>query len=202
MANWIEHPEQMTVDAVRQAHAQGQLSDSGYLTALRQATNLQADSSSTDPQKVVSVSVDNQQIENTLIQNGHADIANAKPGTIGQSQKVAMWQEIKDGIDAEQQVVGKALTREQKQKVIDSVFLDPKFLTLPGKSNAAPWDLTPQLAAQATFTSSEGRTVNYVPIPTSARTYAVRSLIQRRQPITEKNIYDTWVNAGMPGGRR
>lgn len=200
-ANWIEHPEQQTVDAVRQAYAQGQLSDNEYETAMRQAMP----PGSTD--KVLAASVDNEQIENTLIQNGHADIANAKESTPAlQAQKVALYGEIKDQIDAEQQVSKRELTREQKQAIVDSTILNSRFLKMPGwfgsSTSQAPWELPPSAAARAQFTSSTGRTVNYVPIPPVARTAAIQSLIQRRQPISEQNIYDTWVNAGMVGGGR
>lgn len=202
LANWIQHPEQQTVDAVKQAYAQGRLSDNGYLTALRGATEL----GNADPQKVLAANVDNEQIQNTLLQNGHKDIVNAKSGTQQQAQKVALWSEIKDQVDAEQQITQRPLTRQQKQSIIDSTVMNSQFLKVPGwfgsESSAAPWELQPAAAGKAQFTSSTGRTVQYAPIPSAARAAAVQSLIQRRQPISEQNIYDTWVNSGMVGAKR
>lgn len=63
LANWIQHPEQQTVDAVRQAYAQGQLSDGSYRTALSQAMRLQgSDTGSTDPEKVQQATLDNNRV--------------------------------------------------------------------------------------------------------------------------------------------
>ncbi len=209
LANWIEHPELQTVDAVRQAYAQGQLSDSSYQRSLREAMQLQGGtggSGKNDPGKVLPVKVDNQQIENSLLQNGQAAIVNAKPATPEQAQKVAIYQNIKDQIDAEQQVAKRPLTRDQKQQVIDSTILNnasTNFVTAPGPhfwsgtASYAPWNLPPDEAAKATYTTSTGKTVPYVPLPPGARTAATRSLAQRGLPITEKNLYDTWVNSGM-----
>lgn len=205
-ASWNADPSTLTIDAVRQAYAQGQLSDTAYLASLRRAQETQADPSKADGQKVLAAQVDNQQIENTLLQNGRADIVNATPKTPQQqAQKVALWQEIRDQIDAEQQVSRRELTRDQKQAIIDSTVLNSRFLKTPGwfgSSSAAPWELTPAAAGKAQFTSSTGRTVQYVPMPAAARPAAIQSLIQRRQPINEQNIYDTWVNAGMVGAPR
>ncbi len=210
LANWIEHPEQQTVSAVKEAYAKGQLTQEGYLTSLHGAMAIAADAQNSDQEKVIGVSVDNQQIENTLIQNGHADLTGGKLSPDLQAKKVALYSEIKDQIDAEQQVIKRGLTREQKQQIIDHVIINSsnnnaRFLTLPGffsSHDVAPWELPPAAAAHAKYTSSTGQTVDYVPIPMAARSAAVQSLIQRRQPITEENIYDTWVNAGMPGARR
>jgi hypothetical protein len=204
LANWIEHPELQTVDAVRQAYAQGQLTDGSYQTALRGAMRLQGnDTGSTDPGKVLPVTIDNQQIENSLLQNGQAAIANGKAGTPEQAQKIAIFQNVKDQIDAEQQVAKRPLTRDQKQQVIDSTILNNNFVSAPGPhfwsgtASYAPWNLPANEASKATYTTSTGKTVPYVPLPASARAAATRSLIQRGVPITEKNLYDTWVNAGM-----
>ncbi|MGB7985110.1 MAG: M23 family metallopeptidase [Terracidiphilus sp.] len=220
LANWIQHPEQQTVNAVTLAHQQGRLSDNGYLTALRGAVALQGqDANSTDPQKVLGVGVDNEQIENTLLQNGHADIVNAKPAepdkhgaeltptqqTANQlvAQRVALQNEIKDQIDAEQQVSKSPLTRQQKQSIIDSTILNSQFLKAPGwTGGVAPWQLSPAAESVATYTTSTGKTVPYAKMPSALRPSIIQSLIQRRQPISEQNIYDTWVNAGMPGARR
>lgn len=207
LAKWIANPETMTVDAVNQAYAQGQLSNASYLRSLGTAKQLAENPSKVDGQKVIAADVDNQAIDNTLLQNGHKDLVNAKDGTPQQAQKVALWTEIKDQIDAEQTAANRPLTREQKQSIIDQTILHGQFLTTPGGwfssgKAEAPWELPPDQQAKATFTSSSGRAVPYQPIPPAARTAAIQSLVQRQQPISEQNIYDTWVNSGMVGARK
>lgn len=201
LGNWIEHPEQQTVDAVRQAYAQGKLSDEGFQSALRGAMAIQENPEKADGNKVISANVEKEQIDNTLLQNGRPTLVDAKAGSDEQRQRVALQGEIQDQIDAEQQATKRELTRDQKQTIIDSVVMNNRFLNVPGtlwRSNpSAPWELTPKTTATAQFTSSTGKTVNYEPIPVPARAAAVRSLIQRQLPVNERNIYDTWVNSGM-----
>lgn len=200
MANWIEHPEQQTVDAVRQAYAQGRLSDNGYLTALRGAMQLQGgDTGSTDPNKVRQVTMDHDQLTDILTLNQLPNLAQPKSDA-DRLQRVELETAIKNEIDSQQQRNGRQLTWQEKGKiardlVIDKVYtsgwpntnggLKPVAITTPAEQNKA----TVWVGNQA---------VRMMDIPPRQAMAGRQDLLANGLPATQANIAAWWVRQGSP----
>jgi murein DD-endopeptidase MepM/ murein hydrolase activator NlpD/uncharacterized protein YbaA (DUF1428 family) len=207
MANWIEHPEQQTVDAVRQAYAQGRLSDNGYLRSLNGAMAIQDDASKVNPEKVRAVTVDNDQINNTLIQNGFQNLATpATKDPDAKAQKVKLVQNIKDQIDAAQTAGKRALTRQDKQEIIDrtisdSAFVDQThFFGAPTAAAKRVYFMTPKEMANA-YELVGNEKVYLRDIQPQERQSIIGALNRRGMPVTQQTIANLWVQAGKPGSK-
>lgn len=206
LANWIQHPEQQTVAAVKEAFAKGQLTNSTYLSALKEATDMQS-----HPQKVIEVAVNGEQIDATLLRNGYQNLAepdslkDPKDKLAAKEQKVQFVTNIRDQVNAAQEASGRPLTWEQKQQVIDQTLMNKAFLhqhraLRPDLETEMPlFEMTPAQRARA-YVNVDGRSVRLDSIPPSERVKAIVALQKHGMPVTEQTIADLWVKAGMRGG--
>lgn len=199
LANWIEHPERMTVDAVRQAHAQGELSDSGYLTALRQATNLQGgDSGNTDPQKVRQATIDHDQLTDVFAVNQLPHLAYPKNDG-DRTSRVEMETAIKSEIDLQQQRNNRTLSWQEKGKIARDMVIDkvytPGFFG-PGDPKPVA-TLTPEEQQKATVYVGQQK-VRMMDIPPKYALQATQDLQANQVPTTQANIAAWWLKKGSP----
>jgi hypothetical protein len=222
LASWIQNPAAQTVNAVKQAYAQGRLSDNGYLTALRGAMSLSADAGSTDPEKVLGAKVDSNQLDAALLENGFPNLVNfdsikdPKSRDAAKDEKIQLVQNVTDQIYTAQRESGKALSRDQKQQIIDQTLMNRA--TVPNSPGVGAFVSTffplgyragdqqspllgmPAQQMQRAYVTVNGRNVTLASIPASERAQAITALQKRNMPVTEQAIADLWVKAGMRGG--
>jgi len=204
LANWIQHPEQQTVDNVKRAYAQGQLSDGGYLTALRGAMSLQADPGNADPQKVQAVSLDNKQLDATLLQNGFPNLIGEGADKDTKAQKIKLVNDIRNEIDTAQTMTGRKLGRDDVQKIIDqtisdSAYIDKShFFGSPTPQAQRLYFMSPQELAGA-YEVVGGQKVYLRDIPATERQSIIAALYRHRMPVSEQTIANLWVKNGRPG---
>ncbi len=200
LASWIENPQSMTVDAVRQAYAQGRLSDQGYLTSLRQAQSLQGgDTSSTDPNKVRAVTVDHDQLTDILAVNQLPNLAEPKTPA-DKLARVELETAVKQEIDAQQQQGNRTLSWQEKGKiardmVIDKVYTSGMWGTNSGLKPVAT--LTPEEMDRATVWIGN-QSVRLKDIPPTATVRAMQELDAAGAPTTQANIAAWWLKSGRP----
>lgn len=200
LAGWLEKPETQTVDAVKQAYAQGRLSDNGYLSALRGAMQLQGDDTgSTDPQKVRAVSVDHDQLTDILALNQLPSLAQPVSSQ-DKLQRIELESAIKDEIDVQQQRNNRVLSWQEKGKiardmVIDKVYTSGMFGTNSGLKPVA--SLTPDEQSKATVWVGK-EPVRMMDIPARQALKATQDLQSHGLPSTQANIAAWWVRNGKP----
>ncbi len=201
-ANWLEHPDQMTVDAVRQAHAQGRLTDAGYLSALRNAIAIQQDASNTDPQKVRAVSVDHDQLTDLLTMNQMPNLAMPKQDA-DKLQRVELETAIKNEIDVQQERNNRTLTWQEKGKIARDMIIDKVYTPSPWYSPQMNEGLkpvaiaTPEERKNATVWVGDQK-VRMMDIPPQVTTQAMQDLMANKVPATQANIAAWWIRKGKP----
>lgn len=193
LANWNAHPEQQTVDAVRQAYAQGQLSNSSYLTALRQATTMQD-----NPQKVQQVTLDSGQLTDILSLNQLPELAEPKT-TAYKLQRVQLEGAIKNEIDLQEQKNNRPLSWAEKGKIVRDMVIDKVYT--PGTfttGNPTPVALVPpDKLANATVWVG-GQKVRMMDIPPQYAQQATQDLQTNGVTPTQANIAAWWLRKGSP----
>ena len=197
MADWIEHPETLTVDAVRQAYAQGNLSDSSYQTALRGAMRVQgAGTDSTDPQKVRAVTMNHGQVTDILSLNDWGNLAEPKT-TADKLERVQLETAIMDEYDQQQQNLKRPLTWQEKGKIARDMIID-KVYTSDNTHLTPASILTEQQQQQAHvwIGNQQVRMMDVLPQFALRASQAIRA--QGGTP-TQANIAATWLKAGKPG---
>lgn len=207
MANWILNPDQQSVDAVNQAYARGQLSDQGYLRALGQAKAMADDAANPNPDKVRAVTIDNDQVNNTLLQNGFPDLVT--PGTDKdlKAQRVKLFTDIKNQIDTAQTMTGRQLTRGDKQQIIDRTISDSAYVDqshlfgAPTAEAKRVYFMTPK-DLQNAYEVVGNQRVYLAEIPAQERQTIMSTLYRRGLPVTEQSIANLWLQAGKPGGKQ
>jgi hypothetical protein len=194
VANWNADPKLQTVDAVRQAYAQGQLSDTTYESALREAQKLDA-----DPTKVRQASMDHDQLTNVLSLNSWGNLAQPVQAA-DKLERVQLETAIRNEIDVQQQKGNRALTWQEKGKIardmiIDKVYtnnnstLTPAAILAPGQIDQAHVWVGPQ---------GQQQQVRLADIPAKYAVQARQELRAIGQTPTQANIASWWVKAGRP----
>lgn len=194
-ANWIEHPEQQTVSAVQEAYQKHQLTDSGYLTALREAQSLGA-----DPQKVRNATIDHDQLTDVFALNQMPNLAYPK-STADKTERVEMETAVRDEIDLQQQNAKRQLTWQEKGKiardmVIDKVYTSTPFLGMGGTLKPAAV-LSPDEVNRATVFVGNQK-VRMMDIPAQYTLQATQDLRSNGLPTTQANIAAWWLKKGKP----
>jgi hypothetical protein len=194
-ANWLEHPEQQTVAAVKEAYVKGQLTNSSYLSALREATEIQS-----DPQKVQQVSMDHSQLTEILTVNELPSLAFPKSNA-DRAGRVELETAIKNEIDVQQQRNNRKLTWVEKGKIardliIDKVYSSTPILWMGGTLKPAAI-LTPEEVQKASVFVG-GEKVRLADIPPEYQQEAMQDLQANRLPTTQANIAAWWVKKGKP----
>lgn len=198
LANWIQHPEQQSVAAVKQAYAQGRLSDNGYLTALRSATAMSAGPDAVDPQKARQVTVDHGQLTDILAANQLPKLAQPKNDQ-DKLQRVQLETAIRNEIDVQQQKNNRALTWQEKGKIARDMVIDkvytPGMLTT---GNPMPVTLVAPARLKDATVWVGGQKVRLMDIPAPVAFAARHDLQQNGVAPTQANIAAWWLRKGRP----
>jgi murein DD-endopeptidase MepM/ murein hydrolase activator NlpD len=194
LASWDADPKQQTVDTVRQAYAQGQLSNASYLTALRQATAMQG-----NEDKIRAVTTDHDQLTDIFTMNQLPNLAEPKT-TADKVQRVQLETAIKNEIDNQQQKNGRVLSWDEKGKIardmtIDKVYTSGVFSTSGGLKPVAT--LTPDEQSKATVWIGN-QSVRMMDIPPRYTVQAMQDLQSNGMPSTQANIAAWWLRQGKP----
>jgi murein DD-endopeptidase MepM/ murein hydrolase activator NlpD len=196
-ANWLENPEQLTVAAVKEAYAKHQLTDSGYLTSLREATEMEG-----DPEKVRQASIDHQQLRSIFELNQLSNLA--YPKTLAdKDERDNLELAIKSEINNQQQKGNRKLTWDEKGKIARGMVIDKVYTSSPWYSTQVNDGLKPV----AITTSDEqsratvwvgNQSVRMMDIPTNYALEATDDLRSHGVQATQANIAAWWVKKGKP----
>jgi hypothetical protein len=151
------------------------------------------------PTKVRAVTLDKDQFDETLEQNGLGPLVNPKAGSDEFKTAINLRTNVRDQINAEQTRLGRELSRDEKQKIMDTTTMNtvsvPRFI---GSNQVPAFELTPDQSKKA-FVTVGTQKITLASIPAAVRA----GIMQRRQarglPNTELGIATDWVGAGMPG---
>lgn len=196
LADWNADPKQITTDNVRQAYAQGQLSNSSYLTYMNRASSLQA-----KDDKIRSATMDHDQLTGILSLNQLPNLAEPKT-TADKVQRVQVENAIRDEIDLQQQKNGRELSWQEKGKIARDLVIDKVYTSTPtmwmGSGTLKPAAvLTPDEQKKATvFVGSQK--VRMMDIPPQYALRATQDLQTHGVPSTQANIAAWWIRRGKP----
>lgn len=90
-----------------------------------------------DPAKMFEATVDAQQLNATLVDNGFYEVANPSSET-DRTKSYLLRNNIEMMIDAEQQRLGKKLSRQEKQKIIDQTIIEDRAVKTAGINRLMP----------------------------------------------------------------
>jgi hypothetical protein len=153
----------------------------------------------TKPDRIVAATIDADQIESTLLRNGFNKIANPPRGDdAAAAQSLYMRDNVKTLINVEQERVGRQLSRDEKQRIIDRTVLDKVFVSRWGSDPEVPFaSMAPGELAQA-YVTVDKQEIMLRDIP-PARMTQIRTRLERSgQPTDIRTIAETWVRAGKP----
>lgn len=113
---------------------------------------------SKDPAKMFEATVDAQQLNATLVDNGFYDIAN--PGSESDRTKSYLLRNnIESMIDAEQQRLGKKLSRQEKQRIIDQAIIEDRAVRTQGINTNMPVAMMTQEEFRAAYVDVGGEEI-------------------------------------------
>ena len=200
VAGFILHPETLTVANVQAARPN--LSNGRYLSLLGQAKDMES-APQQRAQKVLAVSLDKDQLETTLSNNGLNNLVSPKSGSTDFQSSINLRTSVRDQIDAEQQRTGKPLDREAKQRIIDTTIMNTASVpgTLWGSKTEPVFQMKPEELRKAFVTVGNQR-ITLSSIPTDQRALAISALQRRGMPVTEQAIANLWVQGGKQGAKQ
>ena len=151
------------------------------------------------PDRIVAASIDADQLEATLLRNGFDKIANPQKGdSAAQAQSLYMRDNVKTLINAEQERVGRQLSRDEKQGIIDRVMLDKVFVSRWGRDPEVPFAAMSPGELEDAYVTVDRQDVMLRDIP-PARMAQIRNALDRAGlPTDIRNIAEAWVRAGKP----
>jgi len=153
----------------------------------------------TKPDRIVAATIDADQLESTLLRNGFNKIANPPRGDeAAAAQSLYMRDNVKTLINAEQERVGRQLSRDEKQRIIDRTVLDKVFVSRWGRDPEVPFaSMAPGELAQA-YVTVDKQDIMLRDIP-PARMTQIRTALERSGlPTDIRNIAEAWLRAGKP----
>jgi hypothetical protein len=153
----------------------------------------------TKPDRIVAATIDADQLEATLTRNGFTKIANPPRGDeTAAAQSLYMRDNVKTLINAEQERVGRQLSRDEKQRIIDRTVLDKVFVSRWGLDPEVPFaSMAPGELEQA-YVTVDKQDVMLRDIP-PARMTQIRTALERSGlPTDIRNIAEAWLRAGKP----
>jgi hypothetical protein len=109
-----------------------------------------------------------------------------------------MRDNVKTLINAEQERVGRQLSRDEKQRIIDRTVLDKVFVSRWGRDPEVPFaSMAPGELEQA-YVTVDKQDVMLRDIP-PARMTQIRTALERSGlPTDIRNIAEAWLRAGKP----
>ena len=152
------------------------------------------------PDRILSATIDADQLEATLVRNGFDKLASPPKGdTQAAEQSLFLRDNVKTMIDAEQARIGRALSRPEKQAIMDRSILDKVYVQRSWRSDPqVPFSsLGPDELKQAYVTV--GNTDVMIRDIPERRVMQIRNALDRAGlPTDLKSIADAWVRAGKP----
>ena len=151
------------------------------------------------PDRIVAASIDADQLEATLLRNGFDKIANPPKGDENAAaQSLYMRDNVKTLINAEQERVGRQLSRDEKQGIIDRVMLDKVFVSRWGRDPEVPFAAMSPGELEDAYVTVDRQDVMLRDIP-PARMAQIRNALDRAGlPTDIRNIAEAWLRAGKP----
>lgn len=196
LADWNADPKQITADNVRQAYAQGQISNSSYLNYMNRATSIQA-----KDDKIRAAEMDHDQLTGILSLNQLPNLAEPKT-TADKIQRVQVENAIRNEIDLQQQKNSRDLSWQEKGKIARDLVIDKVYTSTPtmwmGSGTLKPAAvLTPDEQKQATVFVG-GQKIRMMDIPAQYALKATQDLQTHGFPTTQANIAAWWLRKGKP----
>lgn len=152
------------------------------------------------PDRILSATIDADQLEATLTRNGFDTLA-APPRGDKQAaeQSLFLRDNVKTMIDAEQARVGRALSRTEKQAIMDRAILDKVYVQRSwSRDPQVPFSALGPDELQQAYVTIGNADVMIRDIP-ERRIMQIRNALERAGlPTDLKSIADTWVRAGKP----
>jgi murein DD-endopeptidase MepM/ murein hydrolase activator NlpD len=190
---FVSDPASLTVPNVKAAYAQGKLSDSGLIQWTERAMKLE-----NSDEKVRAASINQRQFTDILALNQLPHLAMPKSGD-EKLQRVQLETAATDEIDVLQQKAGRALTRDEKAKVMRDLVVDKVYT--PGWFTAGTPKpvalLTPDEMKRATVYVG-GQTIKLAEIPAQYQQQATQDLRAVGAAPTQANIAAWWLRKGKP----
>jgi len=202
---WDDNPASMTPANVRAA--QPYLPRAMFLQKYAEATEMQR-----SPVKIRSVSIDNDQVDATLINNHLGFLLNPKetdPNAQNYRQQMVLLKAaIRDRFDTVQQQTGSELDYKGKQAIIDHVIGSSKHLGDPNSNDGIKGGdqftalMSPQQVKDSyniVQTQTGGTaSVNTAFMPDAVRVKTISKLQKAGLPVTEQSIATKWNDDGRP----
>ena len=152
------------------------------------------------PDRILSATIDADQLEATLTRNGFDTLATPPKGDKqAAEQSLFLRDNVKTMIDAEQARVGRALSRTEKQAIMDRAILDKVYVQRSWRKDPQmPFSaLGPDELQQAYVTV--GKTDVMIRDIPERRIMQIRNALERAGlPTDLQSIADAWVRAGKP----
>jgi hypothetical protein len=151
------------------------------------------------PDRIVAATIDADQLKATLTRNGFTKLADPPRGDKeAAAQSLYMRDNITTIINAEQERVGRQLSRDEKQQIIDRAILDKVFVSRWGRDPEVPFaSMAPGELAQA-YVTVDKQDVMLRDIPPARMTQIRNSLERSGLPTDIRNIAEAWLRAGKP----
>jgi hypothetical protein len=151
------------------------------------------------PDSIVAATIDADQLEATLTRNGFTKLANPPRGdTKAQEQSLYMRDNIKTLINAEQERVGRQLSRDEKQGIIDRAVLDKVFVSSLGRDPEVPFAAMTREESKQAYVMVEDQEVMLRDIPEARMKQIAKVLERSGLPTDIRNIAEAWLRAGKP----
>jgi murein DD-endopeptidase MepM/ murein hydrolase activator NlpD len=199
LANWDEHPDQVTTDAVKTAYAQGKLSNRSYLERMNEATAMQKNSL-----RPIALAVDHDQLTNILSLNGFPHLA--QPDTAGsasaraaaQLERVQLENAVKNEIDLQQTNLKRELNWQDKQKIMRDMIIDKVYTSGNSATNLKPAAILTSDDQSQAHVWIGNQQVRMKDIPPQYALKAIQDLEANGLPSTQANIAAWWLKKGKP----
>lgn len=152
------------------------------------------------PDRILSATIDADQLEATLTRNGFDTLATPPRGDKqAAEQSLFLRDNVKTMIDAEQARVGRALSRTEKQAIMDRAILDKVYVQRSWRRDPqVPFSALGPDELQQAYVTVGNADVMIRDIP-ERRIMQIRNALERAGlPTDLKSIADTWVRAGKP----
>jgi hypothetical protein len=151
------------------------------------------------PDRIVAASIDEDQLKATLTRNGFTKIADPPKGDdAAAAQSLYMRDNIKTLINAEQERIGRQLSRDEKQRIIDRSVLDKVFVSQWGLDPEVPFASMAPGELEHAYVTVDKQDVMLRDIPPARMTQIRNALGRSGLPTDIRNIAEAWLRAGKP----
>jgi hypothetical protein len=152
------------------------------------------------PERILAATIDADQLEATLVRNGFDKLASPPKGdTQAAEQSLFLRDNVKTMIDAEQARIGRALSRPEKQAIMDRSILDKVYVQRSWRSDPqVPFSALGADELQQAYVTVGNTDVMLRDIPKQRIEQIRNELKSLGLPTDITSIADAWVRAGKP----